>query len=959
MASTGSGTTLQQLRELFGTRPAAGQGDGQLLARFAHSRDEGAFAALVERHGPLVLATCRAVLRDQHDAEDAFQATFLILARQAAKIRSGETLAAWLHRVAHRASVQLGVKAVRRRRKETEAASMMPRAASPGESAFDPNLRRVVHEEVDRLPDAYRFPVVLCDLEGLTYEHAADRLRWSVPTLRGRLARGRRKLRDRLTRRGITAPVAVALMAASARSASAATRALARATVAVATGGADSAGAVALSRLITRGMLMTKIKLAATAAVTTLGLTMAGVGAVGSGRIVTPGPTTTPDGPPPSSVVARPPADTKPEATVEVRGRVVAPDGRPVAGAAIAAAYLGLEGKSIPTATSGPDGRFTIRLPRPSGPVGVTRDYSDRFPWLVAHAPGLGPGWTERVLRADRPSDEVIALVESGTAIEGQVVDLEGRPVADARVAVHRAWFDGEGDLSGWIYKARNGAIGNIWQWLGHRNLDDVLRIEAKAGPDGRFRLDGLGRDRIAELLISGRGVATTQVYAFCRDEAEVRGTNQLLMKPNPLIVHAPRFQMALPPSQPIEGVAKDEETGRPIAGLKIRAAVFDEHSLIPTEGIEARTADDGHYRLDGLAKAPAHRLFVSPGVGQPYTQATLTATTGGTGLEPVRFDFSLRRGVIVRGRVTDKATGRPVRGYAEYFAFANNPHVADFAGFRSSQNPRADLREDGTFEIVALPGRGLVGVRADEERYRGAVGDPKIVGYDAKRRTFDTEPHMLSLGNHHAYAEINLDPRAETADLELRADPGGSAAIDVVGPDGQPLGGTTVKGKSELFQSTPYPEAGARVEVHALDPAHPRRIVILHEGRKLIGSALLKGDETAPVRVQLAPWGAVAGRIVDDEGRPRAEMFISSASGSERLHPETDDIIPGGDSNNGIPVGNDGLFRVDRLVPGLRYSANSRPGFETPGKLIVDLVVGVGEVKDLGDVKVQPAQDR
>ncbi len=128
-----------------------------------------------------------------------------------------------------------------------------------------------------------------------------------------------------------------------------------------------------------------------------------------------------------------------------------------------------------------------------------------------------------------------------------------------------------------------------------------------------------------------------------------------------------------------------------------------------------------------------------------------------------------------------------------------------------------------------------------------------------------------------------------------------------------------------------------------------------MHEGRKLIGSALLKGDEAGPVTIKLQPWGSIAGRIVDDEGRPRKAMFIGSPTGSTNKHPETHDIVPGSDWNNGVRVGDDGRFLVEGLVPGLKYSANARTGFEAFGDLFVDITVAPGEAKNLGDLKVQP----
>src|SRR5271157_2615943 len=149
MASGILGSSLKHLRDLFGGGTAVGLSDGELLRRYAASHDGPAFAALVARHGPMVAATCRAVLRDHHDVEDAFQATFLVLAREAASIHAGDALGGWLHRVAYRAAVQRNIEEKRRRRHESEVSAMeVPDAARP---ALDFDARSILHEEIDRL----------------------------------------------------------------------------------------------------------------------------------------------------------------------------------------------------------------------------------------------------------------------------------------------------------------------------------------------------------------------------------------------------------------------------------------------------------------------------------------------------------------------------------------------------------------------------------------------------------------------------------------------------------------------------------------------------------------------------------------------------------------------------------------------------------------------------------------
>lgn len=201
MASGQLESVLQHLRKLVAAEGVAGLSDGALLERFVQRRDEAAFAALVERHGPMVLSVCRRVLRNVHDAEDACQAAFLVLARKAASIRRRGSLASWLHGVAFRAASNLRRKVARRQFHESAAAE--PAVAEPAEPSWR-EVRAVLDEELQRLPARLQSPLLLCYLEGKTRDEAAQQLGWSVSTLRGRLERGRELLRARLTRRGLT-----------------------------------------------------------------------------------------------------------------------------------------------------------------------------------------------------------------------------------------------------------------------------------------------------------------------------------------------------------------------------------------------------------------------------------------------------------------------------------------------------------------------------------------------------------------------------------------------------------------------------------------------------------------------------------------------------------------------------------------------------------------------------------
>jgi RNA polymerase sigma factor (sigma-70 family) len=204
------GAAIRQLDLLLQAGSMAGLSDAELLDRVI-SRDPGsssvAFEALVRRHGPMVLATCRGVLHHEHDAEDAFQTTFLALARRAGSLRSGDRLGPWLHRVAVRASDRARAEAARRREHEAVRAELAAMAQPRSEwDAEREELGRVIHQEVNRLPARYRLVVVLCDLQSETYETAAARLRVPVGTIRSRLSRARERLRGRIARRGLALP---------------------------------------------------------------------------------------------------------------------------------------------------------------------------------------------------------------------------------------------------------------------------------------------------------------------------------------------------------------------------------------------------------------------------------------------------------------------------------------------------------------------------------------------------------------------------------------------------------------------------------------------------------------------------------------------------------------------------------------------------------------------------------
>jgi polysaccharide biosynthesis/export protein len=218
MGGGASVSVRRDIQTLFDSGTASGLTDRQLLERFVSGRDESAeaaFTVLVQRHGPMVLRVCHNVLGDATDAQDAFQATFLVLVKRRGSIRRLESLGSWLYGVACRVSARARVEAAKRRAAERRGALRVVQAvdSSDGEQTAHADFGPVIQEEVRRLPEKYRAVVALCYWQGLTHEQAATQLGCPLGTVRSRLARARDKLHTRLTRRGL-APLAAGMAAA-------------------------------------------------------------------------------------------------------------------------------------------------------------------------------------------------------------------------------------------------------------------------------------------------------------------------------------------------------------------------------------------------------------------------------------------------------------------------------------------------------------------------------------------------------------------------------------------------------------------------------------------------------------------------------------------------------------------------------------------------------------------------
>jgi RNA polymerase sigma factor (sigma-70 family) len=939
MTSAQAGIVLQHIRRLGGTAAPGQPPDGHLLEHFAAQRDGAAFAALVRRHGPMVLNVCRGVLRHDHDAEDAFQATFLVLARKAASIRQPEAVASWLYEVAHRVAVKAQVDAARRRAREQRASPMAP--ADPTLDMTLRDLQRVLHEELRRLPEKFRLPLALCYLEGRSQAEAADQLGWSKGTLRGRLDRGREQLRRRLAARGVTlSALLCATAVAPTTAAESLVDAVVRAAVSGAAAGAVSAKVSALADGVIRAMVTGKLKVAA-AVLFVVGLvTTAACGfaarewPVGSEMSAAKGQEPTP-------AAAKPQAAAEDNDSIAYDGQVLGPDGKPVAGAKL---YLTqwwgyhYEPFTAPaSATTGPGGRFTFTAPKAK--------YQDQATIVSAAAPNLGIGWVG-ILKDDKRTDLTLKLVADDVPITGQIVDLEGKPVPGATVRVLQIMASPAEDLGPWLEATKdktappnNRSSDLEQQYLSRYTTAPQAVVTTDAA--GRFRLTGIGRERLAIVQLDGPTIASEYLHIRTRP-GEAFKVPQLEADPEygtpqiDVTYYGAGFRHVAGPTRPIAGVVRDKDTKKPLAGVTVRSEKLAHNPYHGTHIVQTLTDAQGRYRLVGMPKGAGNKIQIVPHGNLPYVTPVVDVPDN-FGLDPVTVDVELKRAVWIEGRVTDKVTGKSVRESVMYLVRDSNPNLGDYPGFYGGLSGIAATKEDGTYRIIGLPGPGQIVVfqqhrLGQQPQYLlGAERDDE----DGLKEDFGYMPQ----GNFAAFARIDPPKGAESVRRDIALVPGWTFTGTVLGPDGRPLAGAVMGGHSEGMKT-------AEFTVRQFNPRRPRPVFFRLPEKGLIGVAHPPEENGGSVTVRMAPGAAVTGRLVDGDGTPRAgvEMHVSFRPKEEPHWNECGLHEP-------IKTDREGRFRIDALPPGFDYylsADHSSVRFGTG--------LRAGETKDLGDVRIKRA---
>jgi RNA polymerase sigma factor (sigma-70 family) len=917
--------------------------DEQLLTAFLSHSDPAAFATMVRRHGPLVLSACRQVLREEADVEDVFQATFLVLLHKAASIRRGQALGAWLFRVARHLALKTRADYDRRRQCEGRAAERDVPAAAPD----DPSWREAcaaLHEELDRLPEKYRLPLVLCYLQGLSRDEAARQLGWSAGAVKGRLERGRRLLHGRLERRGLalSAGLLAALVSSPAVGSVLPPR-LVQATVHAATGGRRSAAVAALVEGATRVMFRSKVPLVAALVLVWLGGSVAGWlgswSAANHPALQLPNHFRT--------QVPGKPAESKEQQSITYSGHVLGPDGRPIAGAKLyltrRSSYLDGPAPVSESATTGPDGRFQFAAPKAK--VGS---------WpavLTATAANLGPGWV-MIPSAGKRDGLTLQLVKDDVPITGQIADLEGKPLSGATLRVLQISAAPGEDLGPWLeaVTAKQGRSHDLEQQYLKRT---TIAVAAKATTDaaGRFRLRGIGRNRLVIAQLDGPSIASQHLHILTRpgetiEATEFEGKPEYNDPRRVTLYYGANFRHVAAPTKPINGVVRDKDTKKPLAGFSIRSYKLANNPLHFMDGqeiVQTTTDAQGRYRLTGMPKGKDNKIKLVPPRDLPYL-ATVVDVHDNPGLGPVTVDFELKRGVWIEGQITDKVTGKLLKGSVQYLPLYSNPNQRDYPGVYEHFFQGGTVKEDGSYRVVGLPGPGMVAVYGEKNHYLRVF--QRQDEYGSKGLTDEEFPMPLRGSNCAALTRINPAKGVASVKRDVMLDPGWKLQGTVLDPEGKPLAGT----RSFLLIGHWWDrEATRTAEFSAwFNPHETQEILFQHREKGWIGVAQPPKENGGSVTVRMGPGAAVTGRLVDADGRPRAGVELELTFRPKGWGSWFDY------SPKPIKTDGAGRFRIEGLLPGSEFRLS-----DGKGELSLDRGLRSGQTKDLGEVRMKPMENR
>jgi hypothetical protein len=542
--------------------------------------------------------------------------------------------------------------------------------------------------------------------------------------------------------------------------------------------------------------------------------------------------------------------------------------------------------------------------------------------------------------------------------ITGRIVDLEGRPVPGVTVQIDSINKAKGGDLTPWLEAVRRGEP----PWVAYRHLEeDKEKLSAKAETDsqGRFRLEGLGAETCVTLSIEGPAVAYTTLDVVTRriEPFPARGFTNFF-GPGTQTVYGADLTYTAAPGRVVEGVVRDEKTKKEMRNVEVRSFSFAGSTFVGVKNLNTtRTNGEGRFRLAGFPKGNGNKLLIIPNDDQPYFMRDV-AVPDPPGLGTISVEIDMHRGIWIEGKLTDQETGAPVSGaWLHYLPFLENRFVQATPEFRGGSytagfgyQDRYQSKADGTYRLVGLPGRAIVGAVVYRGKpYRRGAGAESIKGMN-EHGHFATVHNPVTANRYFptSMKEINPTEGTETVHLDITLDPGAKVHLRVVDPQGKPVTGVGTGGLSDRGRFDNDVQAQAEFDVVTLGPGEDRMVWLVHEGRRLGRVIHVKegDDKDGPVVVTLEPSATIAGRVVDHDGNPVSGATIGS------------NLKPGGDYSLELPQvasGSDGKFTVPNVPTGCAYSVFAASGAITRRRFAVrDASVRPRETTDIGDIRLK-----
>ncbi|VTT99641.1 sigma-70 family rna polymerase sigma factor : RNA polymerase sigma factor, sigma-70 family OS=Singulisphaera acidiphila (strain ATCC BAA-1392 / DSM 18658 / VKM B-2454 / MOB10) GN=Sinac_4459 PE=4 SV=1: Sigma70_r2: Sigma70_r4_2 [Gemmataceae bacterium] len=878
---------LNQLRFVVASWREDTRTDAELLRWFAQKRDEQAFGTLVGRHGEMVWGVCFRVLRNAADAEDALQATFLRLARDADRVEARGPLAGWLHRVARACAIDLHRSIARQRRIEGRLAEVANQAGE----AQPTDLRVLLDDELSQLPTCERAVLVLICLEGRTYADAAHELGCSTAAVHRRYQQAQARLRQRLARHG---PAAVGMVTGGASVLCAPVAYAARplllartveAGLGVARSGVLPAGRAGWLAAGTTGAVGASLVRALAAAVLVGTVVAAAVLALALPPREPPEPAPAPA----QGALAPAPAPVRDRPRGEVAGVVRGADGQPVAGAEVVAlarrpfapGERGLRDEVLERATTDAGGRFALR---------VSDDFAtwfaDRVVTVRASAPGLAPASVP--VRMGARGDVELRLT-GGAVLSGRLVLGSGEPAAGARVEVVRVGCAVSEPVVG-----------------AERQRPPGWPEPVRADAEGRFAIPRLGTAENVWVRVADPRFAT-DTFRLDRPAGD-------------------RTAYRVEPAVPLTVEVRAAEGDRPVAGAHV-TVITDrlrshahfcaaDHAIlgaltVPAD-IDAVTGPDGRVRVE-VARGDRVEILVHPPAGDEPLVGVRQAVTVGEepALAPV---VRLPAGRWLTGTVTD-AGGRGVAGAAVHWGRegATKPEWRDDVLVGRDALTRTDA--GGRFRLAVLP--GACSVRA----HGPTLGHPPVAAQVPGSTT--------TLFAHHV-ARIDVPAAGDLPPLALGL-PAGAAVTGTVAEAAGANAFLLCSGRGSPvrpYASVALPVRDGRFAVPGCRAGWVTRVYLLDPVAKVGGVVDVSPDAPVPP-VKLAPCGTVRVRVVGPDGAPAAgrEVTVSLLVARDRRpgeptvsDPQPTDWFDAANYPTRRTTDAAGVAELTALVPGAEY---------------------------------------